>query len=153
MMRKRLLLILGCVASVLLAGYLTLRLTAPQRHRITKENVEAIQKGMTEEEVDAILGVPAGVYSSGIRTGYPLFDSIMEDHGVPDGCFYTDGDGIIFIPIELVQKRGGKEWAGDDACVYVRFDETGRVAETKRGLVFRLWNESFLTKLRRWMGM
>jgi hypothetical protein len=30
----------GCMASVLLASYVTLRLTAP-RHRITKENIDA----------------------------------------------------------------------------------------------------------------
>src|SRR5579859_6594788 len=77
-MRKRLLLFLVCLVSVLLAGYVTLRLTAPPKHRITWDNICAIKKGMTQEEVESILGVPAGVYSSRPRVGlYPeqVFDN------------------------------------------------------------------------------
>jgi len=52
MKRKRLLLILGCLAGVLLAGYSTLWLTASRQH-ITEENIQAIKMGMTEAEVEA----------------------------------------------------------------------------------------------------
>jgi hypothetical protein len=55
MKHKRLLLILGGLAAVLLAGYGTLRLTAP-RPKLTLENIEAIDDGMTEQEVEKILG-------------------------------------------------------------------------------------------------
>lgn len=61
-MRKRLLLILGCLAVVLLAGYVALRLTAPN-HQVRLENFEKIKLRMTEEEVEAILGVPASFYA------------------------------------------------------------------------------------------
>ena len=61
--RKRLLLMLACLAAVLLAGYGTLRLTAA-RHNITDESIQAIQEGMTEKEVETVLGGRAGVYTS-----------------------------------------------------------------------------------------
>ena len=63
MKHKRLLLILGCLMSVLLAGYVTLRLSAP-RHRITADNIQAIRAGMTAKEVEEILGAPPGYYCS-----------------------------------------------------------------------------------------
>ena len=71
MKRKHLLLILVCLAVMLLAGYATLRLTAPN-HRITRKNLKAIEFGMAEREVEEIFGVPAGDYSAkkGGSVGY-----------------------------------------------------------------------------------
>ena len=54
MKHKRLLLFFGCLAAVLLAGYGTLRLTAP-RHRITPENIRSIKRGMTEKEAEELM--------------------------------------------------------------------------------------------------
>jgi hypothetical protein len=122
---KRILLILGCLAAMLLAGYATLRLTGPTPHRITKENCEAIQLGMTEEEVKGLLGVP-GDYSTGSQ----------EDDNAK---------------IELL-KGTGEFWIADAVAIRVVFDEAGQVAV--------IWvserpnrPESFLAKLRRWLGM
>lgn len=136
MNRKRLLLISGCAAAILLAGYMTLRLTAP-RHRITGDTIHAIDKGMTEREVEAILGAPAGDYSAGKRGG--LF---INKHRVRDG----DLTGP-----EMVKMWGGKYWVSDETSVWVRFNEAGKVEETWPGWV--AYNDSFLTKLRRWLGM
>jgi hypothetical protein len=55
MKRKRLLLTVGFLALLLLGGYVTLRLATP-RHRITKENIDAIEFGMTEREVEVFSG-------------------------------------------------------------------------------------------------
>ena len=137
-MRKRLLLILAWVASVLLAGYVTLRLTAP-RHRITEENIEAIKEGMTEKEVEAILGVSAGAYGSKADTGVYLL---------------LPSRPILVAPVsgvELIKRRGGKEWVGADVSLYVLFDEVGRVKEMLVGVVDG--DETFLDKLRRWLAM
>jgi hypothetical protein len=60
-MRKRLLLGLGLLALVLLGGYLVLWLTAPS-HRITAEAAAKIRAGMTEQQVEGLLGGLAGVY-------------------------------------------------------------------------------------------
>jgi hypothetical protein len=145
MMRKRLLLILGCLASMLLAGYVTLRLTAP-RHRITKETIEKIQKGMTEEEIEAVFGVPAGVYGKGALTGVY---AVAPPPGTPQLLGLT---GKHF-GLELIVFERGKEWVGEDVCVYCRFDEASRVQEIHRGNVVPGGNESFLAKLRRWLGI
>jgi hypothetical protein len=135
-MRKRLLLMLGCVASLLLAGFVTLGLTAP-KHRITRENFDDIREGMTEKEVEAILGARAGVYSSLCQTGvYPI-----------GRC----GDPVLGI--DLGKSRGGKEWVTKAFSVYVLFDENGRVAKTYGGDGLLNENGSFLDKFRRWLGM
>jgi len=149
--RKRLLLVFGCLAGVLLAGYATLRLTAP-RHEINEKNIEAIKRGMTEEKVVAILCAPAGVYSAKAGTGhYPIFATLEMGQKIP---FIIHGDGTVYFEGKgLISEWGGKEWVGEEICIYVRFDENGRVTETLKGLVFPQWDESFLAKLRRWLGM
>jgi len=132
MTRKRLLLSFGFLAALLLAGYVTLRLTAPPRHRITQENIEAIRVGMSEDEVEAILGVPAGNYCS--------FE-----------CFYSYPAFARQEPTDLPGNK--KEWVGEDNCIRVRFDDSGRVAAMRYGHVLGRVSEPFLTKLRRWLGM
>jgi hypothetical protein len=134
--RKRLLLILGSLAAVLLAGYGTLRLTAP-RHHITEETFQAIQEGMTEKEVETILGAKAGVYTSRCQTGaYPV-----------GRC----GDPVVGC--DLMRGCPGKEWVTEGISVYVLFDEHDRVARTHKGIGVLTGNESFLAKLRRWLGI
>jgi hypothetical protein len=128
MKRKRLLLIFGCLAAVLLAGYVTLRLTAP-RHAITSTNVQAIQEGMTEAEVVEILAVPAGNYSTGKYQG-------VEHYAI----------------VSLIFSRGGKVWLGDEAGIWVQFDQAGKVCD-KSCVWFTRPEESLLAKLRRWLGM
>jgi hypothetical protein len=132
MKRKRLLLIFACVAALLLAGYLALRLTA-QRHRITLENTRAIEKGMSESEVEGILGVRAGDYSS----------------NKPGGTFLYHQEAVTGI--DLVRMRGGKFWASDETSVWLRFDDAGRVAEVFCGSYYE--QESLLDKIRDWLGM
>src|SRR4051812_36385292 len=61
-MRKQLLLLVVLFAVVVLAAYVSGALTM-RTHRITKGSVQQIEEGMTEQEVEAMLGVPAGNYS------------------------------------------------------------------------------------------
>jgi hypothetical protein len=63
--RKRLLLILGCLAMVLLAGYALLWLTAPRE--ITDEMYYSLQKGMTEEQIEGILGSKGTITEEGSK--------------------------------------------------------------------------------------
>jgi hypothetical protein len=104
MKRRRTLLILVCVISVLLAGYAGLWLTAP-RHRITLENILAIREGMTEAEVEATLGARAGDYS-GLK--HEEFLRSLGEHG--------------------------KIWVGDHASVCVHFDKNGLVIGKNYGI-------------------
>ena len=140
MTRKRLLPIFGCLAAMLLAGYVTLRLTAPKQHRITRENIDKIHKGMTEEAVEAVFGVPAGVYGRDARTGaYAAMGPVVSR---------------AMIGLELIKRQGGKEWVGEDCALYIRFDDAGCVQEMHWGFVQPGGrHESFLDKLRRWLGI
>jgi hypothetical protein len=129
-MRKRLLLMLGCVAAVLLAGYMTLRLTGP-RHRITEENIKLIKKGMTEEEVEAILGSKAG--------------------SIPDGTLHAPNS----LTVDSIDTRSSKHWVGKDVDVSVGFDADGRVTSVTQLFILDRSDrpETILDKLRRWLGM
>jgi hypothetical protein len=108
--------------AVLLAGYVTLRLTALSR-RITQDNIKTLRKGMTEEEVEAILGVQG--------KGKHLIGSYQ----LPFRPFPGAGALTHF-----------KEWVEEDSCVLVSFDEAGRVIFFCTGSVNE--SKSFLAKLR-----
>jgi len=138
MKRKRLMLIIVCLAAVLLAGYVTLWLAAP-KHRITWDNICDIKKGMTQEEVENVLGVPPGIYSSYPTGHYVFSDKLWGKLGPATGK-------------DFIKKFGGKEWVRDGVSAYVLFDENGRAADIQGGLCL-VGNESFLAKLRRWLGM
>lgn len=129
-MRKRLFLGLGLPALLLLGGYLLLWLTIPPGYRITDENLERILPGMTEKEVERILGVPAGNYSG--KRGY--FASRPPDE------------------LERLLRQGHKEWVGEGLSIVVRFNEQGVVLNASRGANFGS-SPSFLDRLRRWLGI
>src|SRR5579859_4509224 len=83
-MRKHLRLILLSVTLLVVTGYLALWLTAPG-HRIAEKSFAAIQKGMTEKEVEAILGGKDGVYSSGAISGlYKVPGTVKPELGQGD---------------------------------------------------------------------
>jgi outer membrane protein assembly factor BamE (lipoprotein component of BamABCDE complex) len=138
---RRWLLIFGCLGAILLAGYLTLWLTAP-KHRINEHNIAAIDFGMSEKEVEEIFGVPAGDYST--KDEHWLY--IQEKTRIKDG--------LIRIHVDILAKDpDGKFWKGDESSVWLRFDEAGKVAD-----IWSSWegpnaDQSFLAKLRRWLGM
>lgn len=112
---KRLLLIFGCLTAVLLAGYVTLRLTAPP-HRFTYEDFKALRLGMTEADVETVLGAKAS----------------------------------------CIRNPRAKEWYGEGYSAFVFFDEAGRIEHIGGGNDVNLngpVRDSFLAKLRRWLGM
>ena len=127
MRRKRLLLIVGYLTAMLLATYGILRLTAP-RPKLTLDNMEAIEDGMTLQEVEKILGAPAGNYSS-------LRDAEAAD-----------------LP-QCYDKPGDKNWVDDQMWLGVRFDEAGNVKARYYYPHRRNDNRTFLDNLRRWLGM
>ena len=104
MKRKTLLFGLGIVAAAVSVS-LMVWVTHQPEHRITGRTFANIEKGMTESEVEQILGVPAGNYTrEAVATIYPL------------------GANDLVAGNELVRKEGGKEWIGNHASIYVRFD-------------------------------
>src|SRR6516162_5242439 len=137
MKHKRLLLILGCLMSVLLAGYVTLRLSAP-RHRITADNIQAIRAGMTAKEVEEILGAPPGYYCS--RKDEEVIAVIAP------GCLEAPT-----TTMELERTSDRKFWVSDEGGIWIRLREDGKVATVIRLSVPNA-EETFLAKLRRWLG-
>jgi outer membrane protein assembly factor BamE (lipoprotein component of BamABCDE complex) len=127
-MRKRVVLILVVLAIALLGGYLLLWATAPT-DSITADNAAKIYEGMTEPDVEQVLGGPAGVY-------------------------HPDGETWAWVlengRITIGHRR--KIWVGRAGGIRVHFDEGGRVAVSQ-------WVDGpersldLLAKLRRWLGI
>jgi hypothetical protein len=104
-------------------------LVLPPRHRINRDSFERIRDGMTEKEVESILGRPAGDYSSGCTF---VFDAY---HGPPDKWVW----------------RQPKRWTGDNGSISIYFDD-GKVEKTRFQPVF-VMPETPLQKFRRWLKL
>jgi hypothetical protein len=128
-----LLLLLGCVFAVLVIAHLLFRLTASSQ-RINEESFDDIQSGMTEGEVEAVVGAPAGIYAPTPR----------KDGAALVTDLYTNNCDTVWGPV--VPKR----WQGKRGILVVVFDPGGRVVDK----FFAPWesDESLLAKLRRWLG-
>jgi len=64
---KRKLLWVGITAGLVLAVYFVMRPSVP-KHNINPASLEKIENGMTLADVEAILGVPSGDYTTGPTT-------------------------------------------------------------------------------------
>lgn len=126
-MRKRLLLVLVGVALVLLGGWLTLWPSRPQ-HRISRESFARIQVGMTAQEVESILGVPAGDYATARVAIVECYD--------------------LRVPVDAVQKQ----WTCDEGTILAFFYPADKVCVSRYFKVARV-DESFVDKVRRWLGL
>src|SRR5262249_22162996 len=69
------------------------------RHHIDHNHYKLIQPGMTEAQVEAILGVPAGDYDGYESCGFAFF-------------WMSTGD----------QKLNRKTWASRECCILITFD-------------------------------
>src|SRR5262249_31570484 len=97
------------------------------RHNITDAGFDAIERGMTEPDVIAILGVPHGQYYVG--TAYVLLPfgpvnslgSVVTDHleeGILSETITFNGGQFLFHP---------KGWVCEDRSILIWFDEAGMV--------------------------
>jgi hypothetical protein len=77
---------------------------APAPHRINRAGFEQIREGLTQAEVEAILGVPPGDYST------------VDLRVAP-------ADRYVFPP-----ELRAQEWLSDDGCVGIGFGPDGTVA-------------------------
>jgi hypothetical protein len=125
---------LGLVAVTVAVGSvgLVLLLLFARGERSTWDAYLAIRDGMTEPEVEALLGGPAGDQST-----YP-----------GDFCIAMTAEEHEAFRSKLVTK----EWVNDDALILVGFDQEGRVAQqfatSNRGVP-----PSWLDHLRGWFGL
>jgi hypothetical protein len=126
--KRRRLLLAGLALLLLGVAGVSLWLAAP-KHRITKANIdciECIEKGMTQEEVEALLRVRPGDYSH-------------------RDALFLDLDKVPRTHLRTV------DWRSNEAAVRVSFDGDGRVFSVETSLVTHT-DESFLGNVRRWLG-
>jgi hypothetical protein len=122
------------VVLVVLVGAVCLILTLPggRRPRITAENFERIMVGMRLEEVEAILGVPPGDY-----TTEPVPDLEVCSTGVfkmpGRGCAWCGNDGLVQLGVDE-----------DNVVLWTRFVEPHYGYRLQPGA---------LGRLRRWLGL
>jgi hypothetical protein len=106
MRRRTLLVVLAGLAMVVAAGAVVFW---PRPELITPENFERIRVGMSQVEVEAILGGPPGDYTTG---------EIDRDHEQHGGQLSNLHDGWI---------ARGEVWEGNRIEIAVKFDESGNV--------------------------
>lgn len=99
------------------------------QHHINREGFEGLRVGMTEEEVETVLGRPAGEYGTVIIVWFDGY------HGYPYPWVWTEP----------------QRWISEDGAISVYFD-SGRVVHTEFNEVF-VYEESLSDKVRRWMGL
>jgi hypothetical protein len=125
---KRKLKWLAIVLVVLLLGFGTALFLWP-RDRITAESYEQICIGMTEKEVEDILG----------SSGLPWDEFVAK----------RDDTGIIHIE-DILGSGYAKRWLGRHGMIIVVFDQEGRHVGWKS---FQRWRSGFWDGLRDWLGL
>jgi hypothetical protein len=128
-MTKRRLFWLAYAACLGLAVFWGVRLLT-HRHRINRESFEKLQVGMSVAEVEAILGVPAGDYATGLYVEVGLRKSFS------------------------IHDTLASRWVGDDGVIRVWLNEGGKVLSCRWD---NIWlandEETIVCKFRRWLGI
>ena len=96
-------------------------------HHINHEGFEKLQIGMTEAEVEAVLGRPAG------------------DYAMVASIYYDNFHGASHPQSEA------RQWNSEEGSITVYFD-AGRIVHTEYHDVWVL-EEPFLSKVRRWLRL
>ncbi len=98
---------LGLLTAVVVCSFLLL---APARSRITEANCDKIQEGMTQREVEAILGGPPGDYAT---------RPYNREIGM-----------IVGLHLQNAEDYVSKEWIGDEGIITIEFYKDGTVVWT-----------------------
>jgi hypothetical protein len=122
-MERRALLLVLAAAVLGLALYAIRHRNAPRQHNIGRMSFNQIEEGMTQEQVEALLGVPPGDYSKSIqavrgnrfgslgarRQGYRQ-EEWWSDWGIIRVAFRPDGvvAGKEFLDVDVKDKS----WLG-----------------------------------------
>ena len=123
MARKKKLLWAGIAAGLAVALYFLVRPAAP-KHNFDRASFEKINKGMTLAEVEAILGAPAGDYTTRPTT---------SDFDVGWG-------------------PGEKEWVSNEGAISAWFDPECRILFASFSPVFLRTDLTWLERLQMWLG-
>jgi hypothetical protein len=124
---KRMLCWVVLLVSVVDAAVVVRLLFLPE-HRISPETYKMIQEGMTEAEVERLLGVPPGNYS------FPRMHS------------FVNGPGLHASSNKYV------EWTANCGQIRACFDHAGKVRWARFHSV-NDWPEHWFNTLRRWLRL
>jgi hypothetical protein len=133
---------LACVAiSCCLAGTVVCAFVLGRaRDSITEANYRRLADGMTRDQVEQILGGPAGDYSGG--TADPTAPITIHD-GERSYSFLNDDWGYW---------SRGEVWIGHEAAIRVTFDVDGKVCGSGYRFIGSI-RISPLRRLLRWFGL
>jgi hypothetical protein len=134
-MRKREWLLLFVSIMLLIAGAACWILTSPRSSQFTAK-FDMLKDGMNEEEVEAILGGPAGDY----RTG---------ETRPPEIGLFVVGPQHSWCPGTPLET---KVWYGDDGDFTLYFNFQGEVVD-KAFSPMELVDPPIREKIRRWLGL
>jgi hypothetical protein len=120
------------------------------RAAITRYNAAKLEAGMTLAEVEAILGGPARVETTG-----PVEPDIEMDE--PQIAFRGQRLNIIEWVLEArhftPMSHPGREWRSDRVSIFVRFDADGHVDAVDSYPLRPVREERLLDKLRSWLRL
>jgi len=146
---------LAYAACVGLAVFWGVRLLTP-RHRISRENYEKIQVGMTPQGLEALLGVPPGDYST-----RPCF-SIENDGGWRDWSArqitWTSNEGSIGVRLNTANDGGWRDWSARQITWTSNEGSIGVSLNTANKVAGHFWvehypiEEEIIDKVRGWFG-
>src|SRR5579883_2719360 len=124
MMHRRILLLVEVLVALVAVGFVVAGLNKPA-HRISEASFAKIQEGMTEKEVEEILGGPYGQYFRGTsRVVFPMRRLIVETAKLDDetlcSTMFSDTGNLLF------QQKG---WIGESLAIWLWFDEKGLVTK------------------------
>jgi hypothetical protein len=123
-------------AASVLAGFLVW-LAAPE-DLINRKSYDAIQAGMSLQQVEVELGGPEGDYTDGRFAQRAIF-------GVCSEC-----DEVAYEHVDNLEME--KQWTGREACVLVGLDKGGSVIYKQIRPVYPT-GLSFYERCRRWTGL
>jgi hypothetical protein len=109
-------------------------LLAPTPHRVDREHFRLIRPGMTEGEVEAIFGVPAGGYDWAVQDENSRIEMLLPfmdgwESKIPGDQLAFSGR-TMFISARHGPKAHFKTWISRHGVFYVALNQQGRVAAT-----------------------
>jgi hypothetical protein len=94
----------SAIALVLIAGYVALRPSGVGQ-RVNRKHFEAIEEGMSLQDLEKLLGVPAGNYSRRLASGPKAFiKKLGEDMREENHALWVSDQGIIVVFFDDGQK-------------------------------------------------
>lgn len=109
------------LVGLLVASLSSLLWPLPRKHRINAEGYALLELGMTEQEVESILGVPAGDYGPG--------KGEILDYGI-----------MTLTSLSISTEPTGKKWLAGSFAITVCFDKERRARGMMTDQVYRAYD-------------